>query len=308
MSKKVIITGITGMLGFDIFKIFSNDNDYEIYGIARNKKKDHLFDNNVKVEYFDLTNINKTRRFVHSINPDMIIHCAANVNLRKCEENEDMAYKINSVVPGKIALFTEDNTKFIYISTDSLFDGEKGDYTEEEKTFPLNQYAKSKLMGEKRVRENKENFMIIRTNIVGFHIPWGSSLLEWGLEKLINQNSIKGFNDTIFNPITTKQLGSIIKILFEKHDYRGVINIGSKEYISKYEFLLKVADEFGIEKDLIEPASIEILNTKIKRPKNTTLNNSKIKKLLSKEKHLDLNWGLNELKKDLLNQYIFKGD
>jgi dTDP-4-dehydrorhamnose reductase len=304
MSKKVLITGITGMLGLDVSKVFSNDN-YNIYGIARNKKKSFIFDNNVKVKYFDLTNLDKTKRFIQSINPDIIVHCAANVNLRKCENNKNMAKKINSEVPGQIASFTEENTKFIYISTDSLFNGEKGNYKEEEETFPLNKYAESKLLGEKKVRENKENFIIIRTNIVGFHIPWASSLFEWALEKLINQNSIKGFNDTFFNPVTTKQLATIIKILVENQDNRGVINIGSKKHISKYEFLLNVADKFGIEKDLIQPASIEILNTSIKRPKNTTLNNSKIKKILNEEKYLDLNWGLNELKKDLLNQYIF---
>jgi len=304
MSKKVLITGITGMLGLDVSKTFSNDN-YNVYGIARNKKNNFIFDNNVKVEYFDLINLDKTKQFIQSINPDIIVHCAANVNLSKCENDKNMANKINSEVPGQIASFTDENTKLIYISTDSLFNGEKGNYKEEDDTFPLNKYAKSKLLGEKKVRENKENFIIIRTNIIGFHIPWASSLFEWALKKLINQNSIKGFNDTIFNPVTTKQLATIIKILVENQDNRGIINIGSKKYISKYEFLLKVAEKFGIEKDLIQPASIDILNTSIKRPKNTTLNNSKIKKILNEEKYLDLNWGLNELKKDLLNQYIF---
>jgi len=304
MAKKIIITGITGMLGVEIANIFS-ENNYDIHGIARNQKKDYLFDENIKVEYFDMTNLDRTKKIIQNINPDIIIHCAANVNLNQCEANRVKANKINSEVPGEIATFIEEKTKFVYISTDSLFDGEKGDYKEKDEVYLLNNYAKSKHLGEEKVRKNHKNFIIIRTNIVGYHVPWSSSLFEWGLEKLINQNSIKGFKDAIFNPVTTKQLSKIIDILVEDINYQGIINIGSKKYISKYEFLLKIANEFGVEHSLIQPASIDLLNSSVQRPKNTTLNISKINNLLNDEKHLVLSRGISELKKDLFNKYIF---
>ncbi|MBM7557457.1 SDR family oxidoreductase [Halanaerobacter jeridensis] len=297
-NKKVLITGISGMLGKDIARIIKKNFDYEIYGIARDKPN---YLEGLKLISLDLTNFQDLETVLANINPDLIINSAANVNIKECENNKKAAFKINADVPKILASYQPSKTKLVHISTDSIFDGDKGNYDEAARENPLNNYAKSKLAGEKKILQQNKNAIIARTNIVGFHIPWGSSLVEWGLDSLKNQETIYGFTDTYFNPVYTKQLARIIMKLVENTNYKGRINIASDQFISKYEFLVKLAQLFDYNSDLIEPSSIERLYTNLKRPKNTTLNIDKLKQTLDVEEDINLDLGLKELRDDLKN-------
>lgn len=287
-NKKILITGSNGMLGKDMVNLFNDKEKYSLFGINRSKSKHK----NISEYAFDIINYEKLNDILKAINPDIIIHCAANVNLDYCEKEREYAYKINSKVSEVLASYNSPKTKFVYISSDSVFDGLLGNYEENDQTNPLNYYAFTKLEGERLSLIVNSNSIIVRTNIYGFHTDKGNSLVEWGLENLIKGKSILGFNDVYFNPVYTKQLAEVCYELI-KSDYVGLVNIGSNEKLSKYDFLVKLAKQFNLNWNLIKSDSINKINFEVTRPKNTTLNTKKVNMLTNID--LDIDDGIMRL-------------
>lgn len=292
MKKNIIITGTNGMLGKDILLELMLENKMNIYTINRKKSNDY----NANEYICDLTDFASLNNILNFIKPDIIIHCAANVNVDSCEQNKDYAYKVNSESTKILAEYNFLKTKFIYISTDSIFNGKTGGYREEDIPDPLNYYAFTKLEGERMALKVNPNSIIIRTNIYGLHKPFlGNSLVEWALKNLENKTSISGFNDVFFNPVYTKQLAKVVLELMRKN-FNGVINVASKEKLSKYDFLIRLAEVFNIEKELINKQSLGSTNFKAKRPKDTTLNIKKLSDIINYE--IGIDEGINALYKE----------
>jgi dTDP-4-dehydrorhamnose reductase len=293
--QKILVTGSSGMLGKDIVSEFSND--YEVFGISRTQSK--ILNNNREF-LGDLTDKNFLKKVLEKINPDIIVHCAAFVNVDKCEENKEYVKLLHVDASEQLASFNP-NAKFIYISTDSVFDGAVGNYKENSIVNPLNYYAQTKYQGELKVLACNKNSLIARTNIYGFHIPIGNSLFEWAINKLKNNENINAFNDVFFNPVYTKQLARIIKEILSKDNLSGILNIASKDFISKYEFIRLIAEVFSFNRNLINPVSVDTINNlSAKRPKNMTLNVSKLESFISNVPVIKD--GLKELKKDFEKQ------
>ncbi|WP_414733592.1 dTDP-4-dehydrorhamnose reductase family protein [Acetobacterium carbinolicum] len=297
IKKKILITGASGMLGKRIIELFSIDQKYEVYGVSRKNKNNDSPD--IIMVNIDLMDMEAVEDGLNQIKPEMIIHCAANVNLEDCQKNQNAAYKLHVESTQKLAAYNPGSTKFIYISTDSVFDGRKGNYTEEDKVNPLNYYAESKYLGEKTAISSNSNTLVIRTNIYGFGSSEGHSLVEWAIEQLSSNQSIKGFEDVLFNPVYVGQLAAIIKKLLEEGNITGVLNIGSDQFISKYQFLKKVAKTFDFSDELISSASSDSMSMLIDRPKNTTLNVSKLFTLTGEV--LAFEKGLLEMKQNMMD-------
>lgn len=293
--KNVLITGSNGMLGKDMVRIFTSKNLYNVYGLNRTEKKQ--FD--IKEYVCDLTDFRMTREVLEEINPDIIINCAANINLDSCEKDRESSYKINAEVAGMLASYKPLETKYIYFSTDSVFDGISENYKEDDETNPLNYYAYTKLEGERLSLEQNPNSIVIRTNIYGFNIPGRNSLVEWALNSLKANNEISGFKDVYFNPLYTKQLAEVSYRLI-KSNFKGLINVGCKQKLSKYDFLVKLSNQFGINPNLIRSTSVDSMNFNSKRPKNTTLNTEKVQNLISINPNIDD--GIQELYQDYMSQ------
>ncbi|KZL94095.1 dTDP-4-dehydrorhamnose reductase family protein [Clostridium magnum] len=299
-KPNVIITGSNGMLGKDIVSLFSNKERFNLHGINRSKK-----DNKKVYQHAcDLTDFNKAISILNELNPDIIIYCAANVNVDACEKDKEYALKLNAYAAQALASYKPVKTKFVYISTDSIFDGIKGNYTEEEIENPLNYYAYSKLQGEKLVLKENPNTIVIRTNIYGFHIPEGNSLVEWALNNLKYNNKILGFKDVYFNPVYTKQLAKVIFNLIGI-DFNGMVNVGCEKGLNKYEFLIKLARKFNLDSSLISESSVDGISFKAKRPKNTILNLTKLKNIINYE--IEIDDGINEMYNDYIEQAFIKG-
>ena len=297
MKKKVLITGSNGMLGKDVVSILSKNHSYEIFGL--NRKIDNRLDNSHSI-ICDLNDFEKLEAILVKVSPDIIIHTAANINLNVCEENYEMAKKINVESTELLAKFSKDKSRLIYISTDSVFDGKKSLYTEDDKTMPLNNYALSKLLGENAVIKNANDYVIVRTNIYGFNNPPKKSLIEWALGELEETKTIYGFNDVFFNPLYTGQLATIIFDLM-MNDFIGIINVGCEKGISKLEFLRKLSLQFGYNLELIKEKSVDEILSSLKRPKNTVLDILKLKEILGYEVSLDR--GIKMLFEDYRNQF-----
>lgn len=270
MKKKILLTGASGMLGKEFLKLLSSD--FLIYTIGRNSIKTS------KNHYsIDITDEDYLKKVLDLINPEIIIHCAANVNLNDCESNYENAYNLH-VNSTKVLASHSKVDKFIYISTDSVFDGTKGNYTEEDTVNPLNYYSQTKFLGEEIVLRFAQNPYIIRTNIIGFSSILGNSFFEWGFNELKKSVNIKGFNDVFFNPLYTKDLAYKVNELLLLNIPKGIYNFSSSTTISKHQFLIEIAKKNNFDINLIQSISIDEMNLGIKRPKNTTLNNDKARK------------------------------
>jgi len=293
MTTKIIITGSKGMLGKDVVNMLSQGEGMTIFGLDRIAGKAQV---NVEQIALDLTDFGLLRKIVKDIKPEIIVHCAANVNVDDCEKNKKYAYDLHVGSTDILASYKPDRVKFVYISTDSVFDGKKGSYGEESKPSPLNYYARTKFEGEKTSSRRNPNAIIIRTNIYGFNSYSKKSLAEWAIENLKNGNAINGFTDTVFNPVYTKQLARIIGKLLIGGRYAGILNIGCDDYISKYVFLLRMAEVFSFSGNLIKESSTAQVKMDVKRPKNTTLDINRLKSIFNES--LSLESGLKELRDD----------
>jgi dTDP-4-dehydrorhamnose reductase len=265
--KKVLITGATGMLGSDFVRLLKANEQYDVYGAGRSVSKYLPLDKQFIVDFSNPMKIKDL-----PISPDVIIHTAALTDLNACERNPKLAHKIHVESSYELAKLCKKDTFFFYISTDSVFDGVKGSYSENDTPNPLNVYAQSKLKGENAVMEENQGLTtIVRTNIYGFNLPLKNSLAEWAYHGWSVGNTIPGFSDIFFNAVFTGQLVSTIKILMESNLKYRILNIGSNTVISKYDFLEKFRRALGVKINLLKPALSSDFLSPISRPKNTSL-------------------------------------
>lgn len=267
--KRLLITGSSGMFGSNI--VAEIEHNHEIFGFYKNYPNPEL-KNQIKI---DLTNFNRVKSVVNFIDPDFVIHCAALTNVDHCEENFKLAREVNAVATRNLTSFLKPEIRFIYISTDSVFDGKKGKYSETDLPAPLNNYAKSKLEGEYYVEQLSRNYVIVRTNIFGWNrVKKNGSFAERVFNKLSQKKPINMFIDVIFSPITVNTLSLLIERLLSI-DFVGRLHIGSTNSMSKYIFGVQLAKVFNFKSSLISPISVDKLRLKAKRPKNTSLDVSK---------------------------------
>jgi len=277
MKKKILVTGVNGMLGSAIAReLKKQETAYEIQGIGQSESNEILLPS--QYLKLDLLNFTELKQLLVDLDPDIIIHCAAQVNLDLCENDKEYADKIHRDVTAVLASYKPFETRLIYISTDSVFDGTIGNYREDDKVNPLNYYALSKFHGEEAVNKEQGNAVIIRTNIYGFKKPGGKSLFEWIATKLSNGESITGFDDIFFNPLYTGQLATLIADML-RIDFSGVLHAGCNQFVSKYQFAVDIAKEFGWDTSLVQQGNSDNIISKLARPKNTTLNTNKVKQI-----------------------------
>ena len=270
MNEKFLIIG-KGFLGGHLEKKLKELNK-EVFTTGFNTKENVDF-------RLDIQNENAVIDCINKVKPNYIINCAANVNIDFLEKNPNIAYSVNVEGTKNIVKVSKKfNIRLIHISTDAVFDGERGLYVEEDNTNPINTYGKSKLLGEKYVRENLNNYVIIRTNIFGID-PNGRDFISNIIKNLKNKKSMIGFDDIIYSPL---EISNLVEMIIEilKINYCGIIHLSSDIPISKYQFILEVADVFKLDKTLVKKGTSEEIKFIAKRPKNLTLCNDKAKKIL----------------------------
>lgn len=265
MSEQVLVIG-AGFLGENIVEKFRNHNITQT-NLTKINKNSYIL---------DITDEKQVIDCFHDVKPSVVINCAANTNIDFLERNTSTAYSINGEGVRNLAVACErSNVRLVHISTDGIFDGISGNYTEEDKPNPINVYGKSKIIGEENIIKNCLNHVIVRTNFYGNHSQ-GKSLFNNILSKLKNREQFTGFDDVIFSPLEVSNLSDLISdVTFS--NYRGILNLSSNESISKYQFCCKMAEVFGFDSNLIKRGSIDNAGFIAKRPKNTSLNNSKSK-------------------------------
>ena len=272
--KKLLITGVSGLLGNNLAYYFKDR--YEILGLYNSHP---VTVGGIYTEKCDISDESSIKKIISEFDPSIIIHCASLTDIDRCEMNKELTREIN-VLSTKVIVDSifEKDIKLVYISTDAVYDGVKGNFSEEDKIYPLNYYGRTKYEGELEIAK-KTSSLIFRTNIFGWNIQDKKSLGEWILDELQANRNINGFKDAYFSSVYTLEFARIIDMAIQKK-LTGVYNCGSPDPCSKYEFALKIADCFGLDKTLIKPILIERFDFKAKRGKDLSMNVMKLQKAL----------------------------
>ena len=288
-KRKLLVTGASGLLGSKIVEIAKND--YTVIPLHKTKP---LHSNSLKL---DITSTAEVLNLFHKLKPYAVIHAASETNVDKCETQEEHAWKINVEGTRNVAAACKAGAKLIYISTDYVFDGKKGNYTEDDTPNPINYYAVTKLEGEKQVVQNCKNFAILRTSVLyGWH-PFKQNFATWVITQLEQNKEITVVEDHYNTPTLADNLAEMAIEAIQK-DLQGVYHACGSERIGRYEFARQIAKAFGLNQSPIRPIKMEQLTAWIaKRPKDSSLNTDKIRSQLE-AKPLNITEGLDRMKKE----------
>lgn len=273
IRKRILITGVSGLLGNNL--AFYLKDKYDILGLYNTHRVDIK---GVTTKKADLTREKEICAAINEFDPAVIIHCAAVSDIDYCEANRELTYQVNVLGTRQlIDLVRDKSTRFVYISTDAIYDNANGkSLVEEDKINPSNYYGASKYGGEQEVLK-KTNTLILRTNIFGWNIQDKFSIAEWVVHELSQGREIQGFKDVYFSSIYTFELAKILDEAIKK-GITGIYNCGSRTSMSKYAFALKLADYFQLDKSLIRPILIADYGFKAERRKNLSLDVHKIER------------------------------
>ncbi len=298
--SRFVVTGASGLLGLNLsLQISVND---EVLGIANTSPLNGL---PFEIQIMDLVTDNFEEDVLENYKPETVIHCAAIANLEECEKNPELAYHTNAVVPGEIALqCMKRGVKFVHISTDAVFDGKSGNYSEDDPTNPLSVYAKTKRAGEENVQNENPDAIIARVNFFGWSLSGTRSLGEFFFNNLISKNPINGFIDVNFCPLYVYHLSDLLLDMV-KADLSGIYHVISSDHMTKYEFGCAIADQFGLDQSLINPISVTKSNLMAERSLNLTLSTKKLSTDLKRSIPTTLD-GINQFYEDYQNGYAQK--
>lgn len=273
IKKRILIIGSNGMLGQSLTEFYLNQPDIELLCSSAEKES---FITPVNYVQLDITQKNQVKDTVLGFFPDYIINTAAYTNVDRAETEKELAWKINVTGAEHIALYAWTiDAHLIHMSSDYIFDGKSGPYTENDKPNPIGYYARTKLASENSIRANGTRFTIVRSNVLFGHAKYGRpDFVKWVVHSLRDKKEIRIVTDQINNPTflddITPAINSIIN--FKKE---GVYNIGGKDLLSRYEFTLAIADFFGLDKKLVKPILTKDLNQPAPRPLKSGLINLK---------------------------------
>ena len=265
--KKILITGAFGQLGTSLCKELSNESILAAGRVIISTKK-------YKCIELDITNQRKVAEIIRNYKPDIIIHLAAMTDVDGCEKTPEIAFDVN--VKETENLLTSFKGKFIYISTDYVFDGEKGPYFEDDKVNPMSVYGKTKLYGENLVQQSDIDWVILRSNIIfSYSDRTKASFVNWVVDSLKKRQMITVVNDQWNNPTWTNDLAKVISKIIEK-DINGLYHYGGRDYLNRLEFAKMIASTFGLDGSLIKPITTSELNWLAQRPLKSGLYTNKI--------------------------------
>jgi dTDP-4-dehydrorhamnose reductase len=266
--NRLLVTGVSGLLGSNLAWLASGR--FQVTGVLTGEHA-LVLPGQAPFEAVvaDLSNPQQVERIVAETQPEIIIHCAAMTDVDRCEEYPELAARVNTQLPAQLAkIATRDRLRLLHISTDAVFDGEAGDYCEEDHPRPINVYARTKYAAEQRVADACPEALIARVNFYGWSWQGRRSLAEWFYNNLSAGQTIPGFSDLVFSPLLVNDM---VPVLFKMLDRRliGLYHVVSSESQSKFAFGQMLAREFGFDEELIRPASY--LSAKMKAPRSRVL-------------------------------------
>lgn len=264
--KRVLITGSNGLLGQKLVMLLSRGTDYEL--MLTSKQGSSIFhEDDLPYRQLDITNRNDVRRIVDEFQPEVIVNTAAITNVDSCEAERETAWNVNVSGVENLAIAAKFvGAKIIHLSSDYIFDGKNGPYDEETKPNPLSYYGRTKLASENVLRTNDIPYTIVRTMVLyGVSPRVKLNFLLWLIYELERGKPVRVVDDQYGNPTLVDDLAyAILKIL--TFDREGIYHIAGSEWLSRYDFAVKLAKQFGLNKNLVTPVKTVVLRQPAQRP------------------------------------------
>lgn len=263
IKKRILITGANGMLGQRLVKFFLQQKNYSLLTTSVEEKPAF---NCADYSECDITIRDNIKKLILDYYPDVIVHTAAFTNVDLSETEREMCWKVNVKAVEYIteACRVLDNY-LIHFSTDYIFDGTNGPYSESASPNPLGYYARTKLASENVLKLSGVAHTIIRTNVLYGIAESRPDFVRWVINKIINKEKINIVTDQVNNPTFIDDLVQAISKIIE-FKKQGVYNIGGKELLSRYDFTLRIADFFNLDKNFIFPIVTKELKQPARRP------------------------------------------
>lgn len=274
---RLLITGASGLLGLNL--ALEAMRSETVIGLDRGRLVAPPFE----LVQADLMAPGVVEDVLARTRPDAAIHCAAMADVDACEQDPDAAWKVNAVLPGKLAAsFRNAGVTFLQISTDAVFDGLSSvPYSEEDQPRPSSVYAESKLAGERAVLEVHPGAIVARVNFYGWSATGRRSLSEFFVYNLKSGRPVSGFTDVVFCPMFVSDLARLLLRMIEVR-LAGLFHAVGPVPMSKYEFGRRIAGRFGLDEKLISPTSVNDAGLTAKRSPNLNLSVHKLSTVLKR--------------------------
>jgi len=239
---KILVLGAHGMLGSATLRVLSERRDWEVYGSVRSEHAKQFFFAEIAERLLvnvDVTNYDALVDAFARIQPEVVINCVGATKQKIGGHDPLTAIPLNALLPHRLArLCAALNARLVHVSTDCVFSGKQGNYTEEDLPDAEDMYGRSKALGE----VDYPNAITLRTSMIGHELQSSYSLLNWFLTQ---QGSCKGFRRAIFSGLPTVELARLIRdVVISKPSLHGLYHVAGPA-IAKYDLLKLVAKVYG---------------------------------------------------------------
>lgn len=268
--KKLLLTGASGFLGYHLLRVAATD--WEVYGITHSNSFDF---NKVVAVNCDITNYIELGNFIDDIEPDAIIHTAAISDANYCQQNKEQSYEVNVEATKNLAGICSDyNIPFAFTSTDLVFDGKNGMYTEEDAKNPLNAYGEQKAKAEDEVLRIYPNATVFRLPLMfGYPAASNGNYLNKFLQDIKGGKTATLFTDEYRSVCGAKSIAKGLLHLLGKTS--GIVHLAGPQRLSRYEFGIEAVKAFRLPVESIKAGSQKDIKMAAPRPADVSLDISK---------------------------------
>ena len=252
---RVLILGVSGMLGNAMLRVLCERDDLEVFGTLRSaNSKRHLPSllSDRLISGVDVENADSLVGVFKRIRPELVINCVGLIKQLADANDPLLALPINSLLPHRLArMCSLIGARLVHVSTDCVFSGKKGNYKESDPSDAEDLYGKSKFLGE----VDYPNAITLRTSIIGHELQSANGLVNWFLSQ---DRQCKGYVNAVFSGLPTVALAKIIRdVVMPRPDLTGIYHVAAQP-IAKYDLLRLIADVYGKDIDIVPDGGLVI--------------------------------------------------
>jgi len=296
MQKRILITGGSGLLALNWAQVVKA---HMFVTLGFHQRSVSI--SGVDTQKINLESIDDFMRTLEEIDPHFVIHTVGLTSVEKCESDPKLAQHVNVKLASNVAKACMLlGVGLVHISTDQLFAGKESFVGEELRAAPVNIYGKTKAEAEDQVLSIYPQSLVIRTNFYGWGTNYRRSFSDVIIDGLRSRRSLYLYRDVYFTPILIRTAVEIVHELLDKKAC-GIFNVVGNDRISKYEFGIRIAREFGLDSSNIHPALFQDTKSLADRPLDMSLSNYKIRSFL------DMKISNNEIQISQLRQQELDG-